>query len=413
MIRHKENDDMVFNGWMPVYWGRKVIRKFIYLILATMLAGAVMAQDVTLRADHPDEYIVVRGDTLWDISARFLNHPWQWPAIWHANQQIENPHLIYPGDRISLVYVDGEPRLMVDRGKPSVRLSPDARVVERNAVNAIPLDKIKPFIKNTRVLSAEEMEGLPYVVANLEQRMNATVGDRTYVRGLQGAPGDKLVIMRLNNIFYDTGEEKRRAENRRYREHAPERIEYPAGFWRPVNTWGQKNEIIGYELFEVSTAILVKTGDPAILQIDGGRTEVSEGDLVLPVDTHQFPAHFSPRAMAGMPEGLDVLAIEGGHYGVGHHQVVAISGGARQGVEPGHVFSAFRPGATIRDDVKYPAGSMKDIGTLNGDKVTLPDEYDGHIMVFRVFEEVSYAMVMDGARPVREHDVLKHPDETL
>jgi hypothetical protein len=117
--------------------------------------------------------------------------------------------------------------------------------------------------------------------------------------------------------------------------------------------------------------------------------------------------------MVGMPNDLKVLAIEGAHYGVGHYQTVAISGGARQGVEAGHVFSAFRPGVRIRDEVKYPAGSIKDFGTWNGDKVTLPDEYDAHIMVFRVFDEVSYAMVMDGKRPVREHDLLKHPDETL
>ena len=120
---------------MPVDWGRKVIRKFIYLILATMLAGAVMAQDVSVRTDHPDEYVVVRGDTLWDISARFLDHPWQWPAIWHANQQIQNPHLIYPGDRISLVYIDGSPRLVVNGGKQTVRLSPDIRATDREAIS--------------------------------------------------------------------------------------------------------------------------------------------------------------------------------------------------------------------------------------------------------------------------------------
>lgn len=398
---------------MPVDWGRNVIRKIIYLILVTMLAGAAMAQDVSVRADHPEEYIVVRGDTLWDISAKFLDQPWQWPAIWHANQQIQNPHLIYPGDRISLVYVDGSPRLVVDRDRPTVRLSPDTRAVSREAVNAIPLDMIKPFIRNARVIGREQFEGLPYVVANMESRINTTVGDRTYVRGLQGSTGDRYAVMRLNNIYYRMGGEKRRAVERGYAQHAPERLELPQGFWRPVNTWGKKTEIIGYELYEVSIGTLVKTGDPAILEIDSGRTEVQEGDLLMPVDAHAFPGQFSPRAMAAMPDDLKVLAIEGAHYGVGHYQTVAISGGARQGIEAGHVFSAFRPGKTIRDDVKYPAGSWADVGTWNGDKVTLPDEYDAHIMVFRVFDEVSYAMVMDGARPVREQDLLKHPDETL
>jgi hypothetical protein len=398
---------------MPADWGSKVIRKFIYLILVTMLAGVVMAQDVSVRSDHPDEYTVVRGDTLWDISARFLDKPWQWPAIWHANQQIQNPHLIYPGDRISLVYIDGAPRLMVDRGKPEIRMSPNMRTEDRETIGAIPLDKIKPFIKTARIVSAEQYETLPYIVKNYETRLNATVGVRTYVRQLSGEEGQEFAIVRLGNIYYKSDEEKKRAREPGYGNHAETRLEYPSGFWRPVNTWGDKNEIIGYELYEVAHATLVKTGDPAILSIESGRVEVKEGDLILPVDNHDFPATFMPRAMNAMPDDLKVLAIEGGHYGVGHNMIVSISGGSNQGVQAGHVFSAFRPGENIRDEVKYPAGSMADARTWNGDKVQLPDEYDGHIMVFRVFDEVSYAMVMDGARLVREFDILRHPDEKL
>jgi hypothetical protein len=248
--------------------GRKVIRKLIYLILVTMLAGAAMAQDVSVRADHPKEYVVVRGDTLWDISARFLDQPWQWPAIWHANQQIQNPHLIYPGDRISLVYVDGSPRLMVDRGRPTVRLSPETRELHREAVSAISLDNIKPFIRNARVITAEQFEGLPYVVANMETRINATVGDRTYVRGLSGSVGDAFAVMRLNHIYYRMSGETRRAQDPEHGVQVPVHLEFPSGFWRPVNTWGKKTEIIGYELYEVSIGTLVKTGDPAIIEVD-------------------------------------------------------------------------------------------------------------------------------------------------
>jgi hypothetical protein len=350
---------------MPADWGRIVIRKFIYLILATMLAGAVMAQDVSLRSDHPDEYIVVRGDTLWDISARFLNQPWQWPAIWHANQQIENPHLIYPGDRISLVYIDGSPRLMVDRGD-EVRLSPDMHREGRQAINAISLSTIKPFIKNARIIRAEQFAGLPYVVANMETRLNTLKGDRTYVRGLNGSPGDQFTIVRLNNIYYRSDEEKKRAQDGGTWGQVPDHLEYPSGFWRPVNTWGKKAEIIGYEMQEVARATLSKNGDPAILTIDSGRVEVTEGDYVLPMDDHGFPAQFVPQAMTSMPDNLKVLAIEGAHYGVGHYQTVAISGGSNQGLEAGHVFSAFRPGETIRDRIKYPAGSTMHTSWCSG-----------------------------------------------
>ena len=117
--------------------------------------------------------------------------------------------------------------------------------------------------------------------------------------------------------------------------------------------------------------------------------------------------------MDPVPEGMEVIALTQARYGAGHYQLVAINAGQNQGVEPGHVFSAFRAGKRIQDEVKYPTGSWADQKTLNGSKVTLPDQYSAHILVFRVFDEVSYAMIMNGKRPVRERDILKHPDETL
>jgi hypothetical protein len=112
-------------------------------------------------------------------------------------------------------------------------------------------------------------------------------------------------------------------------------------------------------------------------------------------------------------DGLEVIALTQTTYGAGHYQIIAINAGANQGIETGHVFSAFRPGKQIRDEVKYPKGSMADAKTWDGDKVTLPDQFSAHILIFRVFDEISYAMIMDGDRPVRERDVLKHPDEVL
>jgi hypothetical protein len=142
-----------------------VTKKLFTLFFTAVMAVVAAAQDVSIREDHPDEYIVVKGDTLWDISGRFLEHPWQWPAIWHANQQIENPHLIYPGDRISLVYIDGLPQLMVDRDKRTIKMSPGMRTIEEEAIGAIPLDLIRPFLADIRILSENEFEGLPYIVA--------------------------------------------------------------------------------------------------------------------------------------------------------------------------------------------------------------------------------------------------------
>ncbi len=180
-----------------------MIKKIIHLILVAMLAGTAMAQDVSVRPDHPDEYVVVKGDTLWDISGRFLEKPWQWPAIWHANPQIENPHLIYPGDRISLVYIDGKPRLMVNGGKPTVRLSPEIRKLPREAIPANRLVAIKPFITNARVLMPGSFSDLPYVVANEDQHHTANERDLTYVRGLDARIGEEFAIVRKRHTYYD------------------------------------------------------------------------------------------------------------------------------------------------------------------------------------------------------------------
>ena len=144
-----------------LYGERNVIKKIFHLILVAMLAGTAVAQDVSVRADHPDEYVVIKGDTLWDISGKFLEQPWQWPAIWHANPQIENPHLIYPGDRISLVYIDGQPRLVVNDGKQTVRLSPEVRKLPREAIPAIDWSAIEHFITNARVLMPGTFSDLP------------------------------------------------------------------------------------------------------------------------------------------------------------------------------------------------------------------------------------------------------------
>lgn len=391
-----------------------MIKKIIHLILVAMLAGTAMAQDVSVRSDHPDEYIVVKGDTLWDISGKFLEKPWQWPAIWHANPQIENPHLIYPGDRISLVYVDGKPQLMVNGGKPTVRLSPGLRKIPRDAIPPIEWAAIAPFVTNARVLPADAAIDLPYVVANESQRHLATEQDVTYVRGIDGRIGEEFAIVRKRHIYYDDNGVMERGKHRRFAEHFSPMDEYPDNIWDATLSWRKLNPpVLGVEYWDIAVGRLVKQGDPAILEIQSGRTEVKEGDVVLPVDDYVHPEQLLPHAMEPVPDGIEVIALTQARYGAGHYQIVAISAGSNQGVELGHVFSAFRPGQRIQDEVKYPTGSWADQKTLNGDKVTLPAQYSAHILVFRVFDEVSYAMIMNGKRPVRERDILKHPDEIL
>jgi hypothetical protein len=389
-----------------------VIRRLIYLTVAALfLTGVVVAQDVSVRSDHPDEYVVVKGDTLWDISGRFLDKPWQWPAIWHVNPQIENPHLIYPGDVISLVYVDGVPQLRLRRGGTK-KLSPAVRVAERDdAIKAIPFEAIAPYIRNLRVLSPEEFAGLPYIVANEDQRLTSTHTDVTYARGLNGQVGEEFVVARLSNIYDRLGNppEIRRVLPKQHWKQVVNVWDRDESMYNTVSPWNRRpKDPVGYELVEVSRVRVAQAGEISVLDIIRDRTEIKAGDYILPANDQGYESQFFPRAMDSIPDDLRVLGTSGQRSGVGIYQIVSINAGSNQGLAPGHVFSAFGRGALVDDRTGYRYGSFaKDA------EVRLPDVYDGLVMVFRTFDEISYGMVMSGKRVVEEYDMLRHPDERM
>jgi len=399
-----------------------VISKIILSItLAVLMVGVVAAQDVSLRSDHPSEYVVVKGDTLWGISGKFLDKPWQWPAIWQANPQIENPHLIYPGDVVSLVYVDGVPQLRLSRGGDgpgragapgTVRLSPQVRVVgSGDPINAIPLDAIQPFLRDVRILSPSEFEGLPYIISNQDQHISATVTDTTYARGLNAQVGTEWAVVRLLSI-YD-----------RLDEDGPIRRVLPQQDWKVVTTvdnpnlsiWGETlpgdrrpKHPVSYEMVEVSRVRVTQAGEISVLEILQDRTSVRKGDYILPIDTIGYQATFFPHAMSNMPSNLEILATKDSLYGVGQNQIVSLSGGTAQGLEPGQVFSVYRPGPEVKDRTGYRYGSF-----AKESRVELPAEFHALVMVFRTFENISYAMVMSGDNVVRAFDQLRPPNERM
>lgn len=395
---------------------------FTLTMLLTVSAG--MAQDVSLRDDHPQQYVVVKGDTLWDIAGRFLDEPWQWPAIWQANSQIENPHLIYPGDVVSLVYVDGRPVLQVARegvpaappaaaprdtsGKETVKLTPQVRRIDRSdPINAVPLDAIRPFLRDIRVLSPSEFDGLPYVVANEEDRLTATYTDLTFARNLNARVGDEFIVARLTNIYDELGDppKTRRVNPKFHWKEVPNVHNEHESPWNTTPPWHKRPQNpVGYEMWEVSRVRVKQSGEISVLEILRDRTEVRPGDYILPINDHAFDNSFLPQAMENVPDDMVVLATTGAEYGVGHFQIVAISGGTRQGVKPGHVFSAYGPGPVVDDRTGYRWGSF-----ARESEVQLPSLYNGLIMVFRSFGDVSYAIVMDGPRLVQQFDELQHP----
>ncbi|MET3653765.1 LysM peptidoglycan-binding domain-containing protein [Dyella japonica] len=375
-----------------------MIRKSIGLLAGMLVTVAVYAAGAQLRADHPDTYTVRKGDTLWAISARFLSKPWLWPEIWQANPQVQNPHLIYPGDVLNLSFANG----------PRLGLQPRVRA-EGDAVPAIPLDQLQTFLKEMRVLKSEDVENLPYVVGFEEADLRGTVGRNVYVRNLQSTPGERFAIVRPTQTFRDFDSKKGRDGGSDLVAHPLDsnvslvRTPWKEDF-RADGHYGH-GEDIGTEVMVIGTAEVLRTGDPTTMLLLNSTMEISKGDRLLPIDDKPYDAYYYPHAPKSLPGNARVIAFADAYDAVGPHQVVALNIGAQDGVDNGQTYSIYQPGETIPDDV---ASNSWNRGT--GKEVTLPQEFVGHVMVFRTFDRVSYGLIMDGLRPVHKHDKLELPE---
>lgn len=393
-----------------------MLKRMLAVVAGALLVASGFAAEPELRDDHPQTYTVVRGDTLWDISARFLKSPWLWPEIWQANSQIENPHLIYPGDVISLVYVDGQPRL-IRGGRPDVvKLSPRVRSSgSREAIAAIPLNEIRPFLEKTRVLADADVRDLPYVVSSEESRLMSVPGQVVYVRGLDARPGDEVDIVRATVVFRDVPKRFQWGENEREYESLPYEGVKQKTFGTLWADWsrdlfrGSRVETLGHEVMFIARARVIRTGDPSTLALLSSELEVTNGDVVVPVDSSPYDATYMPRAPESVPDNMRVLAVSDTDSYTGPMRVVALSRGARDGVENGQVFSLFQPGEHMRDNVKYASNDLRTTFSDRKAMITTPEEYLGHVMVFRTFEKVSYGLVLDAIRPIKVHSVAREP----
>jgi hypothetical protein len=378
-----------------------MLKRLRTVIAVATLTVATYAAAVELRGDHPDTYVVQRGDTLWDIAGKFLQRPWLWPEIWQANPQVQNPHLIYPGDVISLAYLN---RVAVQEGPR-----------EEAPVTGVPLVDIEPFLKNLRVVDG--FEHLPYVVGFEEDRLRASMNQVAYVEGLEGAqPGQRYAVVRPSvrftridrvaccDIFGKDDLDFRGARTRD-----------TGRYWTTVALAGEGSEMLGYELVQLTTGTVTR-GEvggieaSTLLLEDEGR-EVRVGDRLIPVEAQPYDLQFFPHPPK---QQLDygrarIIGVADQLFYGGPRDVVALSVGAREGVDNGTVFSIWRQGSEVADRVKYGTNRSEDLFP-QGKTIRLPDEFAGHVMVFRTFDKVSYGLVMDSIKPSRIGYELKHPD---
>jgi hypothetical protein len=369
-----------------------MLKRILAVFTAMLLTLATYAFAQELRDDHPATYVVQKGDTLWDISARFLKKPWLWPEIWQANPQVKNPHLIYPGDVLSLVYIDGN---RVTATGPRAG----------EAITAIPLAELEPFLQHLTIV--DDAQSLPYVIGLEDERLMSTSGQLAYVAGMSGAaPGQIVQIARPINKYFE-GRAYTHRSDLNYR--GEEWHHDWAAFWSDTRYNDKGTRYVGTEMMLHSIGEVTQVADNGVVSVllREEERDVRVGDRVMPVEAQPYDPYFYPSAMASYPEGARIAAITDGLYSAGKYQVIALSLGSSDGVKNGTTFGMWREGLMHADTVKY-----KNRIQAKSNKLKMPDEFVGHVMVFRTFDRVSYGLVMDGIRPALVGDLLKHPDAT-
>jgi hypothetical protein len=361
------------------------VKKAFSLLLAALLVPLLaLAQSVELNPDHPTRYIVKKGDTLWDISQHFLVEPWRWPEIWQVNPQVRNPHLIYPGDELALFYRDGQPVVQITQrgeeptggqvirrqtGPRTVKLTPRAHETERDdAVPTIPIDAIRPFLARPRVLGPGEFEAAPYVVSAGRENLVAHLGMQVFVRGLEPEQGTRFGVYRRGQVYRNPAD---------------------------------PNDILGHEALHIADAIVEIPGDPATVLLLTTTQEVRAGDRLFPVTDDQVVTNFMPRAPDWDVNG-QIISVVQGVTQIGENDIVVLNLGSRDGIKEGLVLGIFQAGNQVED-----VWAEKD--RLEKILVELPELRAGTLMVFRPFDRVSYALVMQATRAMHLLDAVKNP----
>ena len=356
----------------------------------------------SLRENSATQYTVKSGDTLWGIAGYFLNDPWYWPEIWAKNPQINNPHLIFPGDIISLIYINGQPVIEISRNGQvvsssagttaatqamtsdnqvetntfqqvfkdgplkQVKLSPKIRSTNlKESIKTIPNDAIKQFTTKPQVVSLEQWENAPYIVGSDDKHLILGQGNRIYIRG-------ELDKEKLRYNIYRQGK----------------RLKDP-----------KTADILGYEVIYAGEASITKYDDPASGRIVKARREIIIGDRLLVNDNTDLNNLFFPKPPETLVDG-QIISLFDAISGIGQYQVAVINLGKRDGLVLGNILSTYTQGETVRDRYEIQEGKIN---------VKLPNERSGIIMIFKTFDRVSYGLVLEATRVIRQYDQVRTP----
>ena len=323
-----------------------------------------------MKASAPHVYVVKRGDTLWDISGKFLSKPWRWPEIWASNKHVKNPHWIYPGDRLLLCTLDGRPLIGKDEGdgcegiirrhQGGASLKPQIRVESiGNAISVIPLSDIQQWLEHSIVISPESLQNIPYTLGAADGRVVTGAGQTVYARGNGLVVGQRYGVYREGKPYIFTNAEGKK-----------------------VNA--------GLELTEVASALAVAgENDVTTLELkESFDAEVRRGDYVLPRYDAELPSLFYPITNNEVSAGGKVVRVQGSIGTAAQHGVVTIDRGSLQGARSGQILSVYQAGEVVRDP-------------KTKESIKLPSQLVGTVMIFKSFDNLSYAYVLESSLPIK------------
>jgi len=369
---------------------RKTFVSLLAGMMLTVFAGISSSANPILADDYPERYVVVKGDTLWDISSRFLRDPWRWPEVWQGNPQVENPDLIYPGDVLVMTFIDGRPvlrSLRSARGNRDGRLSPTVRASPLSgAIPSIDPSSIQAYLRAPLVTDEKELASAPYIVDGFDNRLLLGKYSQFYARGFTQQPsGDDQEL--LAYVAPEDGDAAFVGFAKEYNIFRPGRR-----FIDPIS-----GEHLGWEAIDLGEANMLKAGDTARLTVTEGHQDITIKDRLRPIAVKEALPFFYPHA----PNNLDIRGVildtPNRSTELGALSIIAITLGERDGVDPGTV-------------LRIKSKTIRKKDPVTGKFYSIPEEKVGLAMVFRTFEKVSYALVTDTSRQVEPGDILVSPD---